>query len=50
MDAPDRAETIRRIAAVLAAAYLRLRQAEFAHHQLDSSETPSESCDSRLTL
>lgn len=50
MDAPDRAETIRRIAAVLAAAYLRLRHPELANPQLDSSPTESESCDSRLTL
>jgi hypothetical protein len=49
MNEPDRAETIRHIASVLAAAYLRLRFPDPAKPQLDSPKTERESCDSRLT-
>jgi hypothetical protein len=37
----DRTETIRQIASILAAAYLRLRFPESAPARLDSSETES---------
>ena len=43
----DRAEAVRQIAAILAAAYVRLR---FPERKVDCPETKSESCDGRLTL
>jgi hypothetical protein len=42
----DRAEAVREIAAILAAAYVRLR---FPERAVDCPETKSESCDGRLT-
>ena len=42
----DRAEAVRQIAAILAAAYVRLR---FPERGVDCPETKSESCDGRLT-
>ena len=42
----DRAEAVRQIAAILAAAYVRLR---FPEREVDCPETKSESCDGRLT-
>jgi hypothetical protein len=46
---PDRAEAVRQIAAILAAAYLRLRFPESRSSVVDCPETKSESCDGRLT-
>jgi hypothetical protein len=46
---PDRAEAVRQIAAVLAAAYLRLRYPDSHPPEVDCPETKSESCDERLT-
>lgn len=45
----DRAEAIRQIAAILAAAYVRLRWPAPHPKQVDYPETKSESCDGRLT-
>ena len=45
----DRAESIRQIAAVFAAAYLRLRFPAPRPQEVDCPETKSESCDGRLT-
>ena len=45
----DRAEAIRQIAAILAAAYVRLRFPEPSPREVDCPETKSESCDGRLT-
>ena len=42
-------DVIREIAALLAAAYLRLRFAVGEQNRLDSVETESDSCDDRLT-
>ena len=44
-----RAEAVRQIAAILAAAYLRLRFPEPPPSVVDCPETKSESCDGRLT-
>jgi hypothetical protein len=47
---PDRVEAVHQIAAILAAAYLRLRfPDQLAMLQVDCPETKSESCDGRLT-
>ena len=46
---PDRAEAVRQIAAILAAAYLRLRFPDAPRAEVDCPETKSESCDGRLT-
>jgi len=45
----DRAEAVRQIAAILAAAYVRLRFPEAPPREVDCPETKSESCDGRLT-
>jgi len=45
----DRAEAIRQIAAVFAAAYVRLRFSEPPKKAVDCPETKSESCDGGLT-
>ncbi len=45
----DRAEAVRQIATILAAAYLRLRFSESRPPGVDCPETKSESCDGRLT-
>ena len=45
----DRAEAIRPIAAILAAAYVRLSFPERPPRELDCPETKSESCDGGLT-
>jgi hypothetical protein len=45
----DRAEAVRQIAAILAAAYVRLRFPELPPREVDCPETKSESCDGRLT-
>ena len=45
----DRAEAVRQIAAILAAAYVRLRFPEPPPREVDCPETKSESCDGRLT-
>ncbi len=44
-----RAEAVRQITAILAAAYMRLRFPGPPWRQVDCSETKSESCDERLT-
>ena len=44
---PTLDDAIREIAKILATAYLRLRFPD--QNQLDSAETESDSCDSRLT-
>jgi hypothetical protein len=46
----DRAEAVRQIAAILAAAYMRLRFPDPLPREVDCPETKSESCDGRLTL
>ena len=45
----DRAEAVRQIAALLAAAYVRPRFPESPRKEVDCPETKSESCDGRLT-
>ena len=46
---PDRAEAVCSIAAILAAAYLRLRFPDPPPPLVDCPETKSESCDGGLT-
>jgi hypothetical protein len=46
---PGRAEAVREIAAILAAAYLRLRFPDPSPQEVDCPETKSESCDEGLT-
>ena len=41
----DRAEAVRQIAVMLAAAHVRLRFAEAPRREVDCPETKSESCD-----
>jgi hypothetical protein len=45
----DRAEAVREIAAILAAAYFRLRFPCPSSQEVDCPETKSESCDEGLT-
>ena len=45
----DRAVAVREIAAILAAAYLRLRFPDPSPQEVDCPETKSESCDEGLT-
>jgi hypothetical protein len=45
----DRAEAVREIAAMLAAAYLRMRFPCPSPQEVDCPETKSESCDEGLT-
>ncbi len=45
----DRAEAVHQIAAILAAAYLRVRFPDPPSAVVDCPETKSESCDGRLT-
>ena len=47
---PDRAEAIRQIAAILAAAYVRLRFPESPQKEVDCAERFPPSCDCWLTL
>ena len=46
---PDRAEAVRNITAILAAAYLRFRFPDPPPRVVDCPETKSESCDGGLT-
>jgi hypothetical protein len=46
---PDRAEAVRQIVGILAAAYVRLRFPDSRPPDVDCPETKSESCDGRLT-